>query len=287
MKVIELSEYRDEEGIISLKDRIQGTLRHGLGWYGLIQTQEVATRLLSKSLDKAHVLIRNVTLPGTSIVIPLILLSPQGARVIEANPVVGVFRAKGEDWLKFDSRSRSFKRTRPNLQLEVIKNAQLVHRYLEHQGYPLPDVEPVLLLTNPRGHVDTARPTARIVQSDAIDHFAANILELPPIMDQEDISLLTEALINPRPSESEPELEPEPEPEPLAEPEPAPEIFLETEETITTAHEAPIPPRQISIRLGGLRLSKRQWILLGVITFFEIVILIIFAMVLIRDYAYT
>jgi hypothetical protein len=285
MKVIELSEYRDEEGVISLRDRIQGTLKHGLGWYALIQTQEVATRMLSKSLDKAHVLIRNVTLPGTSIIIPMILLSPQGARVIEANPVAGVFRAKGEDWLKFDGRSRSFKRTRPNLQIDVIKNAQLVHRYLEHQGYPLPDVEPVLLLTNPRGHVDTASPTARIVQADAVDHFAANILELPPIMDQEDISLLTEALVNPKPSE--PELEPEPEPEPLAEPEPIPETYLETEDVITTAHEAPILPRQTSISLVGLRLSKRQWILLGIITFFEIVILIVFGMLIIRDYVYS
>lgn len=287
MKIIERSEFRDEEGVISLENRIRGTLKHGLKWYGFMQTQEVATRMLSKSLDKEHVLLRNVTILGTSIIIPMILISPQGALVIDANPLSGVFRARGEDWMKFDGRSRSFKSTRPNLQTEVIKKAQLMHRYLENLGYPLPDVEAVLLFTNPRGHIDTAKPRARIVQSDAVDHFLANMLDLPPIMDQEDIALLTEALINPKSPEPEPEIELEIEPEPLAEPELAPDTLFEMEETITTEHEGEIAPSKATHRVGSIELARRQWILLAVIAFFEIVILIIFAMLIIRDFVYT
>lgn len=287
MKIIERSEFRDEEGVISLENRIRGTLKHGLKWYGFMQTQEEATRMLSKSLDKEHVLLRNVAILGTSIVIPMILISPQGALVIDANPLSGVFRAKGEDWLKFDGRSRSFKSTRPNLQTEVIEKAQLMHRYLENLGYPLPDVEAVLLFTNPRGHIDTAKPRARIVQADAVDHFLANMLDLPPIMDQEDIALLTEALINPKSPEPEPEIELEIEPEPLAEPELAPDILFEMEETITTEHEGEIASSKATHRVGSIELARRQWILLAVIAFFEIAILIIFAMLIIRDFVYT
>ena len=287
MKIIERSEFYDEEGVISLENRIRGTFKHGLNWYGLMQAQEVATRMLSKSLEKEHVLLRNVTIPGTSIIIPMILISPQGARVIDANPIGGVFRAKGEDWMKFDGRSRTFKRTRPNLQTEVEKKSKFVHRYLNDQGYPLPDVEAVLLFTNPRGHIDSARPRVRIVQVDAVDHFVANMTELPPIMDQEDIALLTEALINPRSPEPEPEIETEIEPDPPAEPELAPDMLFEMDETITTEHEGEITSSKAKHRVGGVELARRQWILLAVITFFEIVILIIFAMLIIRDFVYT
>ncbi len=289
MNVIDRTEFRDEEGIITLENRIKGTLQHGLDWYGRMQAQVEMTEKLDKSLDKDHTLLRNVAIPGTSVIVPMILMSPQGVRVIEPSPAKGIFRAKGEEWQKFDGRSRRFRRTRPNLQIQALQNAELVHRYLqnylEDQGYKLPEVEAVLLFTNPRTHVDTARSRVRIVLADAIDHFAAKLLEFQPIMDQEDIKILTEALIDPR----LPEPEPEPETVTQLEPELAPTVseFVEEPEYFTAEQKPMALPSQAAYTLSTLPFSRNQWVLLGVIAFFEIVVLIIFALVIITNTFYS
>jgi hypothetical protein len=292
MNVIDRSEFRDEEGVITLENRIRGTLQYGLGWYGVMQAQEFVSERLEKTLDRAHTLLRNVVIPGTTVSVSMILLSPQGIRVLEPSSIKGVFRAKGEDWLKFDGRGRRFKRARPNLQTQTLDLAQLVHRYLqkylesqgylEGQEYTLPEVEAVLVFANPRTHIDTARPRIRVVQTDAIDHFAANLLEFQPIMDQEDIDILVEALIDPK----FPELEREAEVEEELEPSVAPYEFVEEGEIFTSEAEPVALPIQAVNRLSSLPFNRSQWILLAVIVFFEIIILIIFAMLILRNMAY-
>jgi hypothetical protein len=292
MNVIDRSEYRDEEGVITLESRIRGTLQHGLSWYGVMQAQEFVSERLDRTLDRAHTLLRNVIIPGTTISVSMILLSPQGIRVLEPSSIKGVFRAKGEEWLKFDSRGRRFKRTRPNLQAQTLDLAQLVHRYLqrylesqgylEGQEYNLPEVEAVLIFANPRTHVDTARPRIRVVQADAIDHFAANLLEFQPIMDQEDIDILTEAFIEPKVPEREKETEVEEELEPSV----APYEFVEEGEIFTSEPEPVMLPIQAVNRLSSLPFSRNQWILLVVMVFFELVILIIFIMLILSNTAY-
>jgi len=198
MKVIERSTYRDENGAISVENRVRGTLQHGLRWYSEMEAQEAVTQRLSKSLDDDHTLVRNQIVPGSNTTVPLILISPQGMRVLIASPLRGVYRAKLDEWLVFDGGSRRFKRTRPNLQGLALSMSQLVLKYITGQGYPLPEIESVLVFTNPRTHVDMARPTTRIILADAIDHFAANLQELPAIMDAEDIRMLVDSLGHPQ-----------------------------------------------------------------------------------------
>jgi hypothetical protein len=170
--------------------------------------------------------------------------------------------------------------------------AQLVHRYLqkylesqgylEGQEYNLPEVEAVLMFANPRTHVDTARPRIRIVQTDAIDHFAANLLEFQPIMDQEDINILVEALIEPK----FPELETTIETEEDVEPSVSPYEFVDDGEIFTTEAEPVGLPSQAMGRLSSLPFTRSQWILLAVIVFFELIILIVFAMLILSNLAY-
>ena len=292
MNVIDRSDFRDEEGVITLENRFRGTLQHGLGWYGLMQAQEFVCQRLEKTLDRAHTMLRNVVIPGTTVSVSMILLSPQGIHVLEPSSIKGVFRAKGEEWLKFDGRGRRFKRARPNLQAQTLDLAQLVHRYLEKylesqgylegQEYNLPEVEAVLVFANPRTHVDTARPRIRIVQTDAIDHFAANLIEFQPIMDQEDIDILVEAFIEPKFPEPEPVAEAEEELEPSV----APYEFVEEGDVFTSEVESVAMPIQAVNRLSSLPFTRSQWILLAVIVFFELIILIIFTMLILRNMAY-
>lgn len=197
MRVVDLSEFRNEEGQIDLEQRIRATLQFGLDWYADMQAQDFVVQRLEKVLDNQHTMLRNVPLVGTELIAPLILLSPQGVRLIHPSRKKGVFRAKEDDWQTFDGRLRRFRTARPNLQFQVLSMARGIHRYLQAQGFPLPDLEGVLIFTNPQTHVDVATPTARIVLADAVDHFASKLLELKAIMDQEDIDLLVEAISHP------------------------------------------------------------------------------------------
>lgn len=198
MKVVERSEFLDENGEITLENRLRAILRHGLRWYGAILAQQAVTQRLSPILESDHALVRNLTLPGISATFPMVLIGPQGIRVIIASPLRGVFRAKAGDWMTFDNGARRFKKVRPNLQLIVGGLADALLKYLNGTGFPVPEVEPVLIFTDPHTHVDTARPRVRIVLSDAIEHFGANLQQLPPMMDQEDVNAVLEALLNPK-----------------------------------------------------------------------------------------
>lgn len=348
MRVIERSEFLQEDGQVTLENRIRATLRHGFGWFGSMEAQRMVSDRLASVLGPDYVLVRNLTLPGSGVTLPMILIGPQGVRAIVTTPLRGTFRAKGEEWLTFDSGARRFKRVRPNQQAIVIGHAELLLKYLRSQGYDLPEVEPVLIFTNPRTHVDTARPRVRIVMVDGIEHFAANLMQLHPIMDQEDVQTLADCLLHPKAAEPEPTGEPfvpaavapppepvHPSPRPGRAPEPEalvdslrplaslPEATAgpEAEEVIL---EAPFQPADLlptlkkgikesvprlqqqvqrldqgverldeSLSQRGYRLARRlprfrrsQWLLLGVMVFFELVILAVMTVLVLRDVLY-
>lgn len=207
MQLIELSEYRDEEGLITFENRVRGTIKWGFSWYGDMEAQEFVTRQLQNVLNDDHLLLLNAPVVGAELLAPMILFSPQGARLIYPSTARGTFRAIGDDWQSFGGRSRKFTPTRPNIQFRALAFARGLLRYFESQGFPLPEMEAVLVFVNPQTHVDSANPQARIVLADAIEHFASKLLELPVIMDQDDIHMLVDAMLNPKLPKPEPQLE--------------------------------------------------------------------------------
>lgn len=275
MRVTDRSEFRDDLGQISLANRLRGSLRYGMSWYGIIRAQEIVSERLGRSLPNEYHLLRNLLIPGSGAIVSLILLAPQGVLTLLPSPARGVFRAKGEEWL-LQSGGR-FRPARPNLQALAIASSEVVLEYFRSLGYDLPQVEPVLVFTDPAAHVDTVQPQTRIVLADAIEHFAGNLRERPPIMDREDLQLLLSALLNPPepPAEAEPET-PAPAPPAMARrveaaPESAGPFGLEEREI--PAH---LRPRR---RRG--RLQRRQWMVLGLMLLVEGCILAAFAALII------
>ncbi len=279
MIVKELSEYREEDGTISIENRIRATLDFGFGWYGDMQAHDFITGRLQSILDNEHTLLRNVSLAGTRLVAPMILLSPQGVRLLQPSRIRGIYRAKDDDWQKFDGRLRRFKNTRPNLQMQALSMARGLLRYLQSQGFPLPELEAVMIFANPQTHVDSAAPIAKVVLADAIDHFASNLLELQPIMDQEDISMVTEALINPQ--------LPEAEPEPGAEGTEAQRMAEGGMPVGQVFSSEPLMPMETRREFEPVRrirgLTVRQLALLGIMVFFELLIVGALVLMLIGD----
>jgi hypothetical protein len=202
MKIIDKTPLQDDKGVISLVSRIQGTLKYGLNWYAELEAQKAVITQLDRILEKGAVLIRNFTLPNSEIVIPIILISQGGISVIYVTPAKGFFEAKGDEWNTV-SNGRGLPAS-INLIDRVAKLTRAFQKYLEmHKVNVNMPVEPVLIATDPGAHIDSLRPIARVVMSDAIKQFAGSLLQARPILRMDYIYTLADRLVDPRPIEED------------------------------------------------------------------------------------
>ena len=201
MKIIDKTPLQDEKGEISFTARIQGTLKYGFSWYDDLHAQKNVIAVLNQTLDKNYTLIRNFTLPGSDIVIPIILIGPMGILVIFITHVKGFFEAKGDQWNEVaDGRSKP---SSINLLTRVVRLARSTEKYMQVQHIEFPGtVEPVLLAADPGAHIDSMRPAARVVQSDAIKLFASSLAQARPLIRPEQVYDLADRIVNPRPREA-------------------------------------------------------------------------------------
>jgi hypothetical protein len=203
MKIIDKTPYQTEKGEISLLDRLQGTLKYGFSWYPELEAQKNIIVQLDRTLEKGFVLIRNLTLPGSAIVEPIILLGPGGVYVIYVTPLRGFYEAKGDQWNIVNN-----KRPRPapiNLISRVARLAQVLQRYLAQQGIELPvPIEPVLVASDPGLQIDSMRPAVKAVQSDGVRQLVASWVQAPPVLKTEYIYDLADRIVSPRPKAAQP-----------------------------------------------------------------------------------
>jgi len=276
MKVIDKSEFRDPEGNIGVQNRLQGTLRYGPSWYGMMEAQGVLSQRLGRALGSEFALVRNILIPGISDPLPMILIGPQGVWLILPSAITGIFRAQEAEWLRYNSRGQQFTREKTNLQATVIAMAQTLLHFIQAQGYGLPEVLPVLMFSNARAHVDSVNPTARIVVTDAVDHFATTILQQQSIMDGEDIAMLVKALIDP----------PKPASDLAAQPVSAAVELPPAQAWEQTSGTALQPTRKVKLRKRARRyggMTVAQWITLAVLTILALITLAAFAAIVLGD----
>src|SRR3972149_4790309 len=153
MRVIERSEFRDEDGKITFQNRVRGSLRFGLSWYGIMQAQQAVTERLNKSLSNDYHLLRNILIPATGVITSLVLVGPQGVYAILPSPTGGVFRAKDDE--RMTPSGGPFRPARANLQQSALSAADLLLNYFHSLGYRLPQADRVLMFIHTRAHVDT------------------------------------------------------------------------------------------------------------------------------------
>lgn len=196
MRIIDKTPFLNEDGSISLINRIKGTLQNGFSWYGNLQAQERALAYFNKQFDKTYTLLRNHTLGASKITIPFILIGRPGIYVFIVTNLEGTYRVKGNNWGKIDG--DKYKEASINLVKRTIQYSKAVDLYLKKQGIPLPKKStPILLALNTAMYIETVRPAVRIVMPDALDRFAVQARQAPPIMSKEDVHLLAEALQEP------------------------------------------------------------------------------------------
>ncbi len=196
MKIIDKTPLQDNKGNISFTARIQGTLKYGLNWYAELEAQKGVIAQLSRVLEKGFVLIRNFTLPDSEIVIPIILVGTGGIFVIYVTNAKGFFEAKGDQWNTI--RDGISQPARINFLSRVAQLTRAFQKYLEIHKFKLSTtVESVLIASNPGAQIESLRPVARVVRSDAIKQFAASLLQARPSMSSGMVYDLADQIIDP------------------------------------------------------------------------------------------
>ena len=197
MKIIDKTPLQDEKGQIGLMGRIQGALKYGFNWSAQLEAQQTVIAQLDRVLEKGFVLIRNFTLPNSEIVVPMILLGPGGVTVIHVVTVKGFFEAKGDQWnTVVNGRAQP---ASSNLLRIASGFARAVQVYLERQRIELAaPVEPVLIAADPGAHIESMRPTARVVMSDAVRQFATSLLQARPVWRSDIAYTLADQIVDPQ-----------------------------------------------------------------------------------------
>lgn len=201
MKIIDKTPLQDAKGNISFTARIQGTLKYGLSWFAELEAQKVAIAQMDRYLEKGFVLIRNFTLPNSEIVIPLVLIGTGGVSVIYVTPLKGRFEAKGDQWNTINDKGEG-QPAGINLIDRVSKLATVFQKYLKIQKVEMQmPVEAILIAVDPGAHIESTRPVARVVKSDAIKQFAGSLSKARAIWSAEFVHALAERVVDPAPPE--------------------------------------------------------------------------------------
>jgi len=194
MKIIDRTPFQNAQGGMDFSGRIQGWLKYGFNWPSELQAQMAVIAQLDRILEKGFLLIRNFTLPNSDIVIPLILIGPSGVSVIKVSPARGVFEAKGDQWnTVVNNKSQP---ASDNLLNYVMRLARAVQVYFDRMKIELPGpVDPLLIMADPGAHIESMRPSVRVVQSDGIRQFAASLLQAKPLLRPETVYALGDRIV--------------------------------------------------------------------------------------------
>ena len=213
MKIIDQTPLQNEEGEISILQRVQGTLKYGFDWYPEMEAQKTVLAHLSRVLGKGYTAIRNQALGASGITVPIALVGPAGIYAAHVTHLHGTYQARGDSWGQVFG--TNFKPASANLLTRTQLFARALQAFIERQGVKLPrPVEPVILAANPGLHLESLQPITRIVLIDALERWAASLESAAPVFTLETAYELADRIVNPRPPKKEEQPAPQPEEEP-------------------------------------------------------------------------
>jgi hypothetical protein len=271
MRVIDNPKVSPEKpGTPSRLDNVLGSL--GLGQSGSqeLQAQEELIASLEKSLDNRFVMLRNVTLEGVDIPIPMVLVGPPGVKLIYPSAARGVFRAKGDVLEYMDDDYQAYRTASPNLLTRAASMAEKVSAYLTANNPAPVEVEPFLYFSDPGTHVDAVRPVVRILPVDGLERFVAGLLQSRVFFEKEEVQKLVD-LLRKFMGVSERQLSPFSERDAFS--------FADDERSSEASVLDRIPRGEGMVKaLNKIPFSGRQWALLGCMVVINIVILVAFVL---------
>ena len=251
MKMIDRSPYLAMPERMSIFGRVQGSMKHGLGWPAEVEAQQNCIHALGKDIGDDYTLLQNVSLDDLEIPIPLVLVGPAGLFVMTVTTLFGSYRAKENNWLSLKN-PRSPKPAQPNLLVRTCLMAQAVDVYLAKNGVLAPRAQPVLLCADPHMFVECIRSAARVIRSDSIDLFATNLASDNPVTSPQIAGEVVEAMTRP----------------------PAAATPLETKDNLARRPESRLK----------FNFSRGQWIALGAMVCLEVIALVVIIILILRSF---
>lgn len=193
MKHIDKTPYRSESGEINIINRVQGMLKYGMSWHNRVKAQDAVAGILGRQLGGQFVLFQNITLPETDIDLPLVLIGPPGVFLINVLHERGVYMAREDEWGTLTG--ETFMPARINQVKRAMTMAKVLQVYFDRLGQKGFLVEPIVMSADPGLHIDSTRPAARIVMSDAIDRFALSLIQARPVFDMNMVAELERVIL--------------------------------------------------------------------------------------------
>jgi len=218
MRILDHTPFRTEDGQISLVDKARATMKYGTSWLSDLEAQDKVVGIFKKTLDRRFALLRNFLLPGTEVIVPLILVGPPGVFLFFVTNLRGFYRAKGDEWGTLED--DRFAPASVNLISRTAKLAAALQKFLERQGFNA-KVEGVLLSASSGLQVESVRPAVKVVMSDALERFALSVMQASSELSPETVVTIANRIENPAPPRSTGELAappvsaPEPEEAPM------------------------------------------------------------------------
>jgi len=246
-----------------------------------LKAQDLVVNSLYKILDNSFILLCEVPLEGLEKPFPSVLVGPQGIWMMYPIPSRGICRVQGQVWEVMDERTHRYRPGKPNFLTLATTMTKSLEEYLAESGIENPEIEPVLVFTNPGIHVEFSHPSVRIVLFDALERFAVglvqNSVKLNPVQIQEVVDSLTYAIKGD-----------------IAEAQPGEILDAYTLRELTSprkpirlpqmpdaAREEPEIIRQVSQHTP---FSKRQWLFLGILLVVTMIILVILVLVVMTSF---
>jgi hypothetical protein len=264
MKLIECTPKPTEESPLQ---KIMEQVRERLPFLADVEqkAQEMVQARFAYNLDNHHILLHSVRLAELGDIIPFVLVGPFGIAVLNISAEKGVYKAKEESWFELNKTTRKFQAAPKNLIKQTQAFAQAVAALLDRQGKPHPEIVPNLIFTHPGVHIDSSRPAVKLVLMDGIDHLISTFMTGGETLQLIEVKAIAEAIdriANPQ----------------AAKPVVEEDIFgkdLGLVKPEKPAPKAPRPVPQLNLPpfLNKLNFSKRQWILLLVISLFTMLVL--------------
>lgn len=268
MKVVENSKLKRKDSVSSPMSDVISSIKSGLNITEAVQAEDAVIASLKRMLDNRYVILRDVILPGLKVPIPLVLVGPTGVRVLTPSSMRGVYRAQGENWEQMDERRRDFKPAQPNMIMRAQLLARAVEKFLAERGYELPEVESVLIFTDPGVHIETVRPVVRVILIDGLDRFTAGLAQGYPILEKDEIQKVVD-LFSASMGLMDKEVSAHPEHD----------VFSFKDEEVETrpAWQDRIPQGEgIVDALNKIPFTGRQWLLLGTMMIVNVFVLLAF-----------
>jgi hypothetical protein len=162
-----------------------------------MRTQESAIQRLGRILDNRYTVLRNLILPTTGTPDVFLIVGPAGLWVIHASALRGLFRAVGDQWEVMDSSGKNYRPARPNLIQQVLTARDAVAGQVNQLGIALTAPEAAILFVDAGAHVDMQHPAVKVVQTDAVERFAAGLLKPDAYIDPEKLRQVVDGLTTP------------------------------------------------------------------------------------------